>query len=135
MPDPVALLDDQSREPTLEEELAMFGEEDVFEMVNLREQDTGIAGTVFISTIAGAHGPRVKYYLKPGRHQPSFSVAIQKEPRVLANGLPVHEMRRIAPSVIAWVKLNHVALLRFWNEGETWDVRELAAFATSLQRV
>ena len=123
------------REPTLAEELASLGEEDIFEMVNLREQDTGIAGTLFVSTALGAHGPRVKFYLKPGRDQPSFSVSVADPPRVLASSLPVRELNRFAPTVIAWVKLNREDLLRFWNEGQTWDVRELAAFVADLKRV
>lgn len=81
-------------EPTLEEELAALGEEDVFEMVNLRERDTGIMGVLFLSTVLGPHGPRVKYYLRAGRDQPSFSVSIAPEPRVLVNSLPVREMQR-----------------------------------------
>jgi hypothetical protein len=123
------------REPTLTEELASLGEEDIFEMVNLREQDTGVAGTLFVSTALGAHGPRVKFYLKPGRDQPSFSVSLTDPPRVLASSLPVRELNRFAPAVIAWVKLNREDLLRFWNEGQTWDVRELAAFVAELKKV
>jgi hypothetical protein len=59
-------------EPTLGEELAAFGDDDVVEMTNLQEKDTGIPGVVFISTSMGSHGPRVKYFLKTGRHQPSY---------------------------------------------------------------
>ena len=44
-------------------------------------------------------------------------------------------MRRAAPAVIVWVKLNHEALLRFRSHGEGMDVRELAAFVAGLQRV
>ena len=43
------------REPTLEEEIGALDEEDVFEMANLAEDQTGIAGVVFISTVMGAH--------------------------------------------------------------------------------
>jgi hypothetical protein len=122
-------------EPTLDEELAAFGGDDVAEMTNLQEKDTGIAGVVFISTIMGPHGPRVKYFLKTERHQPSFSVSIADEPEVLASSLPERDLRRTAPAVIAWVKLNHEALLRFWHEGETMSVDELHAFAKSLKKV
>ena len=82
------LLDRLGREPTLAEELAGLGGEDLFEMVNLREQDTGLTGVVFISTAMPAHGPRVKWFIKPGRDQPSFSVSVGPEPRVLANSCP-----------------------------------------------
>lgn len=113
----------------------MLGEEDLFEMVNLREQDTGVSGVLFVSTAVGAHGPRVKFFLNVGRDQPSFSVSIGPEPRVLANSLPERELRRAAPAVIAWVRVNHVALLRFWNHRDGMDVRELAAFVAELERV
>lgn len=54
-------------EPTLSEELAAFGDDDVVEMANLQQKHTGIPGVVFISTTMGAHGPRVKYVLRPER--------------------------------------------------------------------
>ena len=122
-------------EPTLREELAALGDEGVAEMTNLREDDTGIPGIVFISTVMGSHGPRVKYFLKAGRDQPSFSVAISEEPDVVANSLPQRDLRRASPSVIAWVTLNREALLRFWNEGDTWSIRDVVAFVESLKKV
>jgi hypothetical protein len=70
----------------LAEELAG---EDVVEMANLTTAQTGVPGTIFISTAMGGHGPRVKYFLQPGRSQPSFSVTISDAPTVVANSLPV----------------------------------------------
>lgn len=128
------LADDLSREPTLADEIAMLGD-GIFEFVNLREKHTGVPGVLFLSTILGGHGPRVKFYVRAGRDQPSFSVSIEATPRVLANSLPAREMQRAAPTVIAWVRLNREALLRFWNEGESWDVDEIAAFTAGLERV
>ena len=46
-------------EPTLAEELAAFGDDDVLEMTNLQEDDTGIPGVILISTAMGARGPRL----------------------------------------------------------------------------
>ena len=123
------------KEPTLGEEFALFGDGDVVEMTNLQEEDTGISGVVFISTAMGSHGPRVKYFIRAGRDQPSFSVSIGDEPEVLANSLPVRDMNRASPAVIAWVKLNKDALLRFWNEGETFSVREVVDLVASLKKV
>lgn len=57
--EPVVWID---REPTLDEEISALGDEDVFEMANLVEAQTGVPGTIFISTVMGSHGPRVKYY-------------------------------------------------------------------------
>lgn len=70
---PVVWLD---REPTLDEEIGALADADVFEMANLVEAQTGVPGTLFISTIMGSHGPRVKDYPKRGGQEPSFSVAI-----------------------------------------------------------
>ena len=123
------------REPTLDEELAAFNEEDVFEMANLSEQQTGIPGTVFISTMMGAHGPRVKYYAKTGPGQPSFSVAVASEPRVLASSMEERDLARMAPIVLEWVQLNHEALARFWWEGKFWPDEDVTAFKAALVNV
>lgn len=136
MPEAVASLDRPPRELSLGEELDAYDDDaGPLEMVNLREPDTGVAGVLFISTAMASHGPRVKYMLKAGRDQPGFSVSIGPTPRVLANSLPDRDMVRAMPTVTAWVGLNHKALLRFWHEGDSWDVHQLAAFATSLTKV
>src|SRR6516162_11562025 len=87
----------------LAEELAS---DDVVEMANLTTAQTGVTGTIFISTSMGGHGPRVKYFLQPGRSQPSFSVTISDMPAIAANSLPVRIVRQMSPQVIAWVSLN-----------------------------
>jgi|SoiMethySBSTD1v2_1073268.scaffolds.fasta_scaffold1465263_2 hypothetical protein len=122
-------------EPTLQEELAALGEDDLLEFMNLTPRQTGIDGTVFVSTARGPHGPRVKYFVKAGKDQPSFSVSISVEPRVLASSLPERVVRRVAPEVINWVKLNRADLERFWNEGETWTLDEVHAFGTQLKKL
>jgi hypothetical protein len=48
----------------LAEELA---QDDVVEMANLTTAQTGVPGTIFISTAMSGHGPGVKYLLQPGR--------------------------------------------------------------------
>ena len=122
-------------EPTLDEELRALGEEDIFDMANLVEAQTGIPGIVTITTVMGKHGPRVKYFLKPGRHQPSFSVAIASQPRVVANSLDERDLNRMAAPVIEWVALNHEALTTFWFEGESLDIADVADFGRSLKKV
>ncbi len=123
------------REATLEDELAALGEDGVFEMANLPPDWTGVLATIFISTAMGQHGPRVKLYLKPGRGQPSASISIGPNPRVLANSLDERDLHRIAPKALEWVALNHEALTRFWFEGETMLIADVSEFARSLQRV
>lgn len=122
-------------EPTLGDELASIGDDDIVETTNLQETDTGIPGVVFISTAMGSHGPRVKYFIKAGRDQPSFSVSIADEPKVLANSLPQRDLNRTAPAVINWVRLNKGELLEFWNEGDSWSIHEVLAFVQSLKKV
>jgi hypothetical protein len=122
-------------DPTFQQELASLGDEGLFEMTNLPPDRTGIPGILFISTAVGFHGPRVKYFVKTGKGQPSFSVSIAEAPELLANSLPEHVAREAAPGVTAWVKLNRQALLDFWNEGENWTIDELNAFVASLKKV
>lgn len=119
---------------TVDEELRIVGDEP-FEMTNLAEEDTGVTGVVFISTAMGGHGPRVKWFARPGRGQPSFSVSIDPQPRLLASSLSDRDTRRAYPAVARWTALNHAALLRFWNEGDAWTSREVSAFLAGLERL
>jgi hypothetical protein len=116
----------------LAEELAR---EELVEMANLTSAQTGITGTIFISTAMGAHGPRVKYFVQPGRTQPSFSVSIGDIPVVVANSLPLRTVRQTSPRVVGWVSRNKDALLDFWHHGDTWTQPEVNDFIQKLQRV
>jgi hypothetical protein len=116
----------------LAEEVA---QDDVVEVANLTTAQTGVPGTIFISTAMGGPGPRVRYFLQPGRLQPSFSVAIADVPTVVANRLPVRVVRQLAPQVIDWVSRNKDALLDFWYHGDTWTQPEANDFIQKLQRV
>ena len=109
--------------------------EDVVEMANLTSAQTGITGTIFISTAMGAHGPRVKYFIQPGRTQPSFSVSIGDTPSVVANSLPARTVRQMSPQVIEWVLRNKDQLLDFWHHGDTWTQPEVNDFIQRLQRI
>jgi hypothetical protein len=119
-------------DPLLAEELAR---EELVEMANLTTAQTGITGTVFISTAMGGHGPRVKYFLQPGRSQPSFSVSIADMPSVVANSLPARVVRQMSPQVVEWVSLNRDALLDFWDHGDTWTQPEVNDFMQKLQHL
>src|SRR5438034_10284381 len=74
--------------------------DDVVEMANLTTAQAGVPGTIFISTAMGGYGPRVKYFLQPGRSRPSFSVAITDIPSVVAYSLPLRVVRQASPQVI-----------------------------------
>jgi hypothetical protein len=105
------------------------------EMANLTSGQTGVPGTIFISTAMGGHGPRVKYYQQPGRTQPSFSVTIADPPTVAANSLPIRVIRQLSPQVTAWVARNKDALLVFWYHGDTWTQPEVNDFIQKLKSV
>ena len=109
--------------------------DDVVEMANLTTAQTGVPGTLFISTAMGGHGPRVKYFLQPGRSQPSFSVTIADTPVVAANSLPLRVVRQMSSQVITWVSSNRDALLDFWYHGDTWTQPEVNDFIQKLDRV
>ena len=109
--------------------------DDVVEMANLTTAQTGVSGTIFISTAMGGHGPRVKYFLQPGRSQPSFSVTIADPPTVAANSLSVRVVRQMSPQVINWVSRNKDPLLDFWYHGDSWTPPEVNDFIQKLGRV
>jgi hypothetical protein len=119
-------------DPLLAEELS---DDIVADMANLTAAQTGIDGTIFISTAMGAHGPRVKYFLQPGRTEPSFSVSIADAPAVVANSLPPRTVRRMSPRVIDWVLRNKDALLDFWHHGDTWTHPKVNDFVQKLRRI
>jgi len=116
----------------LAEELAHA---DTVEMANLTSAQTGVPGTIFISTAMGAHGPRVKYFMQPGRTQPRFSVSVADTPTVVANSLPARTVRQMSPQVIAWVSRNKDELLDFWHRGDTWTQPEVNDLIQRLRRV
>jgi hypothetical protein len=118
-------------DPPLAEELAR---EKLVEMANLTSAQTGVPGTI-ISTAMGAHGPRVKYFVHPGRTEPSFSMSIGDAPVVVANSLPARVVRERSPQVIDWVSRNHNTLLDFWNYGDSWTQPEVNDFIQRLERV
>jgi hypothetical protein len=119
-------------DPSLAVELAC---EELVEMANLTSAQTGVAGTIFISTAMGAHGPRVKYFVQPGRTQPSFSVSIADTPTVVANSLPARIVRQTSAQVIEWVSRNKDELLEFWHHGDAWTQPEVNDFIQKLRRV
>jgi hypothetical protein len=124
-----------AQDKTIEQDLSALDSEAIFEMTNLPASRTGIAGVLFLSTAMGSHGPRIKYFVKTGKGQPSFSVSISEPPQVVANSLPERVLNQMAPSVLAWVRLNHGPLLNFWNEGQTWTIDELNHFVDALKKV
>lgn len=77
----------------------------------------------------------MKWFARPGAGQPSLSVSIEPEPRVLASSMDERQTTQAAPRVIAWVQANHEALRRFWFEGETLMADDFVAFLDGLRRL
>jgi hypothetical protein len=123
------------RAKDISEDFGPIGEDFLFEMANLIPAQTGIEGIVYISTQQSSHNARVKYFVKTGRNQPSFSVSITPEPEIVENSLPKKVVNGIGPKVIEWVRLNQVALLDFWNNGTDWTDPQVTAFKAALLRV
>src|SRR5690242_262712 len=110
----------------LAEELS--NDDGIIEMANLDKSQTGVDGVIWISTVMTGDAPSVKYFVRPGRTQPSYSVTIADQPRVIANSLPPRILNQMSPAVIQWVALNRDALLDFWHNGDTWTASELIQF-------
>ena len=111
------------------------GDENV-EMANLRQEQTGVPGVIFISTRMGAHGPRVKWYEdRPLRGAPSFSVDLSDPPMVVASDVDIRLQRQVAPKVATWVGLNREALREFWERGAELFEDERAALFARLRRL
>ena len=117
----------------LAEELT--NDDGIIEMANLDKSQTGIDGVIWISTMMTGHAPRVKYFVRPGRTQPSFSVTIADQPRVVANSLPPRVLNQMSPLVIQWVTLNKDALLDFWHDGDTWTASQLIQLLQGFRKI
>jgi hypothetical protein len=111
-------------------------DDELFDMVNLPRKDTGVDGTIYISTAQGAHGPRIKWFPgRPGRDVPCLTVTLEDPTRVLNHGLPSALARRAEPALLAWVVRNRADLLRFWNEGLSWTRDEVNSFIDGLEKL
>ena len=106
----------------------------LFEMANLEPEKTGVDGFVYVSTAVARHGPRVKYFRKLGKGQPSLSVSIADAPEILVSSLSQAETDRYAPQVIDFVLHNRERLLDFWAHGTEWPSDQVHAFLNSFAR-
>lgn len=106
---------------------------ELFEMANLDPAQTGIQGTIYISTQQAGHAPRIKYFAgRPGNNRPSMSVTISPNPQVVESSLSTRVTNRMGPIVQEWIALNHAKLRDFWFKGNTWYQREVDAFIVGL---
>lgn len=110
-------------------------DQELFETANLEPAKTGVDGFVHISTAVARHGPRVKFFTRLGKGQPSFSVSIAEAPEVLVSSLSQGETERHAPEVIEFVRRNRERLLDFWNNGTDWPSDQVHTFLNSFVRI
>ena len=115
----------------LAEELA---EDDVVEMANLTTAQTGVPGTIFISTAMGGHGPRVKLFAAGALAAELFGCGRRQSER-RCHSLPLRVVRQASPQVIDWVSRNKDTLLDFWYHGDTWIQPEVNDFIQKLKTV
>jgi hypothetical protein len=111
--------------------------DDLFEMVNLEPDQTGVPGTVTIMTRHARHEPHVRWYeARPGEATPYLAVSIEAEPQAMVSeGVPGHLIAMAGGDLIAWVRLNHEKLQRFWRDGASWYEREIETFVFSLTKL
>lgn len=93
-------------------------EEQLFEMARIKQADSGLPYVMFASTKEyepGQHWARIKISNIPNTFSKddNFSIAIIN-PRVVA-GKPKYSQSKVN-DIIDWVKLNHVPLMKYWNE-------------------
>lgn len=110
-------------------------DEELFETANLEPEKTGVDGFVYVSTAVARHGPRVKFFRKLGKGQPSFSISIAAAPDVLVSSLSQAETERYALQVIEFVRRNREKLLDFWEHGTEWPSDRVHVFLNSFERV
>ncbi|KQP80512.1 hypothetical protein [Methylobacterium sp. Leaf117] len=77
-----------------------FADDVLIARANLDEPGTNVPGTIFVSTMLGAHGPRVKRYAdRPGRSLPCLIVPIGPDPQPRDDCLPPIVSRAALPRI------------------------------------
>jgi hypothetical protein len=110
--------------------------DELVEMANLPRKDTGVDGTIYISTMQGPHGPRVKWYPeRPARDAPCLTLTLEAVPRAINHGLPRARAQQAEQQVRPWVELNRGALLDFWFNGVSWTIDEVHDFTKGLAKL
>jgi hypothetical protein len=110
-------------------------DDEMWDFVNLVEADTGVPGTIFMSTEMGDDGPRIIW--RPGgpaADGPHLLVSLEDSPRAINRGLAEPDLA-VEPQVVAWVLLNRVALMRYWQNGITWYWCKVKAFVDGLAKL
>jgi hypothetical protein len=111
-------------------------DDEMFDVVNLATRETGVTGTIFVSTAQGAHGPRVKWYPgRPGREVACLTMTLEAVPQVINHGLSRIQASSGEAQLREWVRMNRAALLDFWENGVFWTRDEVNAFFDGLAKL
>ncbi|MES1201406.1 MAG: DUF4160 domain-containing protein [Pseudomonadota bacterium] len=103
---------------------AITEDEDLFEMVNVRPEISGLPFIVWISEKGGArHDVRVK--VSPGPRVRSFSATVSVRPAVeiLAGDLSARDLDLVRQ----WIDLNRDTIIKYWNGDILYTDEALAA--------
>jgi hypothetical protein len=106
----------------------------LMEMANLFPEDTGIPGTIFISTKMGQYGCRIKYYPNINDQSKSFVVTIPGY-GIVEDSTGTTVKSKIRKQVIAFAILNQQDLLTFWNSGHTMRKQQSRALIDGLRPI
>ena len=96
-------------------ELVLDANPPLEEMANLYKDDTGLDYPIWIGTIGGQHGPRVKVsnMKQKWRANNNFVCTLEKEPRVVTPEtckLSAFEVKQ----VFKWIEINFDDLMTLW---------------------
>ena len=103
---------------------ALTEDEDLFEMVNIRPEISGLPFIVWISEKGGArHDVRVK--ISPGPRVREFAATVSVRPvvEVLAGDLSARDLQLVRD----WIELNRETILGYWNGDILYTDEALAA--------
>lgn len=84
------------------------------DIANLYEEDTEIAGRVFVTSAYGNLKPRLKYIVDGV----DMFVSIEDNPKLLSLKSMVGTIPACFKNIADWIKINMAYLLEFWSDPE-----------------
>lgn len=103
---------------------AQLADEDLFEMVNVRPELSGLPFIVWISEKGGArHDVRVKVSPGPRVREFSATVSVRPDVQILAGELSNRDL----DIVRRWVELNRDTIVKYWDGDILYTDEALAA--------
>jgi hypothetical protein len=96
---------------------------------HLSFEDTGIPGTIRISTSDPSVLPQIKWFKGSTIHDADLIMSISDKP-VVKSQIKNEPVAKIS----SWVSSNHEELLNFWNHGHYWTHHEVNMFVMRLKK-